>query len=366
MLQMLKTAFEPLADQSEILSFSPTPVLNIQGEKEVRQYGQALWLRKRPNLKRRVLLMGHMDTVYSENSPFQHLTYLDENRLNGPGVADMKGGLVIMLEALTAFESMPIASTLGWDIVINADEEIGSLASSKFFEEIAPNYPVGLIYEPALNAQGDLAKNRRGSGKLTLIATGRTAHAGRSFEQGRNAICYLAEALLEVQALNGLRDGVTINIGKVAGGGALNMVPDKAVAKMDIRISRAEDQQWVEEKLQGIIQYLKRDDYSLMLEGGFGRPVKYVNTPTKRLFRQIQEIEQGFGREIGWADSGGCCDGNNLSQYGLAVIDTLGARGGNIHTPNEYILLDSLVERAVLSTCLLSCLAEGLLEELHQ
>lgn len=365
LLQMLKEAFEPVADDTQVLSFPPTPMVTMQGERKTHQYGQALWIRKRPHLKRRVLLMGHMDTVYSETSPFQQLTYLDEHRLNGPGVADMKGGLIILLEALKAFETLPVASTLGWDVLINADEEIGSTASSAFYEEIANKYSLGLVYEPSLNANGDLAKNRRGNGKLTLIATGKTAHAGRAFDQGRNAICYLAEALLEIKALNDLKKDVTINVGKIAGGDALNMVPDKAVVKMDVRIADPDDEHWVFHQLNEMIDRLKRPDYSLTLEGGFGRPVKRVNESTRRLFQEIQTIEESFGRQINWEDSGGCCDGNNLAKHGLAVIDTLGARGGSIHTPDEYIILDSLVERASLSTVLLSRLAEGLLEELQ-
>lgn len=365
MHQALHTAFMPLADTLETYAFPALSTVSMAGELSAVNTGNALLIRKRPDLSRRILLSGHMDTVYPSSSAFQTLTYISDNHLNGPAVSDMKGGLIIILQALSAFEQTPLATTIGWDVLINADEEIGSPASATLFGEIANHYQAGLVYEPAVNPQGSFAKNRKGSGKLTLIATGKSAHAGRSFYEGRNAICYLAEAIIAIHALNGKREGVTINVGKIAGGDALNSVPDKAVVKLDIRISQTADEHWVREQLGFIIQQLQRKDYSLSLHGDFARPVKIVNNATFRLFERIATIGQQLGLAINWQDSGGCCDGNNLAQYGLPVIDTLGVRGGNIHSHDEYILLDSLVERTLLSTLLLVDLAKGGLEDLH-
>lgn len=364
MHQTLAAAFKPLSDKLETRPFPPLTTVDMEGELSTQVCGDALFIRKRPELKRRVLLTGHMDTVYSSSSSFQSLTYLSENHLNGPGVADMKGGLIVILHALSAFEQTPAAETLGWDILINADEEIGSPASGQLFNEIAGDYQAGLVYEPAMNAEGTFAKNRKGSGKLTLIATGKAAHAGRSFYDGRNAICYLAEAITAIHALNGRREGITINIGKIAGGEALNIVPDKAVAKLDIRISRPDDEYWVREQLDLIFKHLAREGYSLSVHGGFGRPVKEINSKTFHLYERICAIGNQLDLNVNWQDSGGCCDGNNLAHLGLPVIDTLGVRGGYIHSHDEYILLDSLVERAALSTLLLLDLAQGGLEEL--
>ncbi|CEK10494.1 hydrolase [Legionella hackeliae] len=365
MSEALEAAFKPLADDIQHHSLPTLTTINMKGEPITQRCGDILFIRKRPELKRRILLSGHMDTVFAANNPFQHLTYINDNQLNGPGVADMKGGLLVILHALSAFEGMPAAQQLGWDVVINADEEIGSPASSGFFDAIAANYQAALVYEPAMDPEGTLAKNRRGSGKLTLIATGKSAHAGRAFYQGRNAICYLAEAVIDIHALNGLRDGVTINIGKIAGGEALNVVPDKAVAKLDVRISKPEDEQWVRTQLDAIIAKMQRTDYSITVHGSFDRPVKRVCESTQKLFSRIQKLGRLLDLTINWEDSGGCCDGNNLARHGLAVIDTLGVRGGNIHSANEYILLNSLVERSALSSLLLHDLAQGGLEELH-
>ena len=300
-----------------------------------------------------------MDTVYGAHHPFQTLTYINDNRVNGPGVADMKGGLIVMLHALIAFEASPYASNLGWDVLINADEEIGSPASSPIMADIAANYQTALVYEPAMTTDGTLAKNRKGSGKLTLIATGVAAHAGRSFYEGRNAICFLAEAISAIHALNGVREGVTINVGLISGGEALNVVPDKAIAKLDIRISHPNDESWVRQQIETVIHNIKREGYSLTVHGDFSRPVKRVNTATEQLFSRVQRLGLRLGLTIDWQDSGGCCDGNNLAYHGLPVLDTLGVRGGDIHSPKEFILLDSLVERAALSTLLLVELARG-------
>lgn len=364
MHQRLHQAFAPLADEIQTIKCPSIKTINMAGDAILQSYGDALFIRKRPKLKRRILLSGHMDTVYGVNHSFQKLNYIHDNHLNGPGVADMKGGLIVMLHALQAFEAFGGCENIGWDVFINADEEIGSLASGSRLHAVASDYQAALVYEPAMTASGTLAKNRKGSGKITLVATGKAAHAGRAFDEGRNAICYLAEIITLVHALNGKRPGVTINVGKIAGGEALNVVPDKAVAKLDIRISKPDDEAWVRHELDLIVNKMKRADYALAIHGSFDRPVKRVNPSTQRLFERIQRAGHALGLTLDWQDSGGCCDGNNLSAHGLPVIDTLGVRGGNIHSSDEYILIDSLVERVSLSALLLLDLAEGGLEEL--
>ncbi len=364
MHQALKEAFLPLADSTESLSFPPFEALDLSGNTVLQTGGEALFIRKRPELTRRILLCGHMDTVYPAAHPFQTLTLLDNNRLNGPGVADMKGGLVILLHALKAFETSPDAEKIGWDVFINADEEIGSPLSCTWLNTLKQHYEAALVYEPALDASGTLAKNRKGSGKLTVVATGIAAHAGRAFEEGRNAICLLAEVITAMHALNGQREGVTLNVGLIAGGEALNVIPAKAVAKLDLRITQPNDEQWIRQKLDAILERFHRTGYELTLHGDFSRPVKRVTPRLQQLFHRAQRVGEILGLTLDWKDSGGCCDGNNLARAGLPVLDTLGVRGGAIHTTEEYLCIDSLVERAALSTMLLVDIAqtpEGLL-----
>ena len=365
MANELKSLYADLADEIQVIDGSSAQGVNLQGVPYPLICGKHLFIKKRPELKRRILLSGHMDTVYSVDHPFQSLRSLDDNTINGPGVADMKGGLLIMLHALKAFEQLPISKSIGWDVLINSDEEIGSPTSASFMDDIADQYKAALIYEPATTPEGDLTRNRKGSGKLTLVATGRAAHAGRSFYEGRNAICYMANIVTAIHELNGKRDGVTINVGKISGGEALNIVAQTCVIKLDIRISHPSDEQWVRRQLDDIASNVHHQDYTLDIHGSFARPVKQVDIKTERLFARIQSIAKKMGLTINWQDSGGCCDGNNFAAHGIPVIDTLGVRGGHIHSSKEYILLDSLSERTLLSTLLLQELANGGLEELY-
>jgi glutamate carboxypeptidase len=365
MSKELTTLFQPIADEIQIIKSEPVEQMDMHGNLLKISCGDTLYIRKRPDCPRRILLTGHMDTVFSKDSTFQEVKTIDDNRWNGPGVADMKGGLLVILHALSQFEKFESADSIGWDVMINADEEIGSIASSRFMDEIARHYQASLIYEPAMNDRGSLAKNRKGSGKLTIVAKGRTAHAGRDFYNGRNAIVHLAEILADIHQLNFPANGVTINIGKILGGDALNQVPDKAVAKLDIRIAQQDDEAWVRQKIDDIIQKHAKEDYQVTVHGQFARPVKRVNHATENLFNRIVAIGKQIGVSIDWMDSGGCCDGNNIASHGVPVIDTLGVRGGAIHSPNEYILLDSFIERITLSTLLLDDLARGSLEDIQ-
>jgi glutamate carboxypeptidase len=364
MHDILKHAFLPIVDKAETHELPPVSGINLSGKKTNDTLGALLYLRKRPHLKHRVLLTGHMDTVYSENHPLQQVKILEPGILNGPGVADMKGGLIVILHALIAFEKTAFAKNIGWDVVINADEELGSPASAEFFKTIRGQYQAALVYEPASTIDGTFARSRKGSGKFTLVATGKSAHAGRDFDAGRNAITYLAEALLAINQLNQNQNqkNITINIAQINGGEALNIVPDIAVAKLDVRIAHPDDQDFVLAQFESIIKQLRRQDYTLSLHGEFGRPVKQINAASEALFKRLQDIAKPQELNIDWQDTGGCCDGNNLAEDGLAVIDTLGVRGGKIHSKDEFILIDSLIERVKLTTLLLIDLAQNGLE----
>lgn len=361
----LKKLFLPLVDEVETHPLSPVLTINLSGQEAYDNVGALLYLRKRPHLTQRVLLSGHMDTVFGKHHPFQTVTEPASGILKGPGIADMKGGLVVMLHALDLFEQTEMAKKIGWDVVISADEELGSPASRDFFKKIRHLYQAALVYEPALHIDGGFARNRKGSGKFTLVAHGKTAHAGRAFNKGRNAITYLSEILVAIDALNQNDRKVTFNIGEVRGGEALNIVPDTAVAKLDVRTCHPHDEAWVSKQFQTILKQFTRDGYALKLHGHFGRPVKRVNTASQTLFKRLQTLGKIQGLSFDWEDTGGCCDGNNLAEEGLAVIDTLGVRGGNIHSADEFLVVESLVERTTLTTLLLIDLAEGGLEAIH-
>lgn len=359
MREALQEAFSVLGGEMEVLPVAPLQSVNAQGALEETPLAEALRIRKRPDAPVKVFLGGHMDTVFPEDSPFQEPRWLDDNTLNGPGVADLKGGLVVMLTALQALERSPFAEKIGWEILFNPDEEIGSQSSAPLLEESAKRNHVGLIYEPAL-ADGTLAGARKGSGNFAYVVKGRAAHAGREFDKGRNAIALLAELIQQLYALNGEREGVTLNPGKIEGGGPTNIVPDTAILRFNVRMPRPEDQQWLEEQFTRIeTGFADREGFRITRHGAFTRPPKPLSEQNSRLFELLKDCGAKLGHNIAWQATGGCCDGNNMAAAGLPNIDTLGVRGGRIHSHEEFLLADSLVERAQLSALLLMRLADG-------
>lgn len=349
MAEKLLALFEPISDRSELVDLPPTELMDDQGILQSQSAGRVLCCSRRPDAPVRVLLCGHMDTVFAADSPFQRCQFLNDNTVNGPGVADMKGGLLVMLTALAALERSPAKDLIGWDVVINADEEVGSLASAALLERYAQTAHVGLVYEPAL-ADGTLVGARKGSGNFSLAVTGVAAHAGREFERGRNAIAALALAMERLHALNGCREAVTVNLGRIAGGSALNSVAANALCHFNVRSGSFADEVWVNSQLAEILAEISNiDGISAVLQGHFHRPPKPLTPATQQLFSWLQASASSLQIDIKHQATGGCCDGNNLARAGVPTIDTLGVRGANIHTDQEYVLLDSMVERAKLS-----------------
>src|ERR1700733_1988876 len=278
---------------------------------------KALRFTKRPQAKTKILLCIHLDTVYPPSHPFQEVTRIDENTLRGPGVADAKGGLLVMLYALRAFEQSDLAANLGWEIILNPDEEIGSPASANLLTQAAQRNHYGLVFEPAL-PDGSLVGARKGSGNFTVIVHGRAAHAGRDFHLGRSAIVALAQFIIATQTLHADLPQVTINCGKIEGGGAANIVPDLAIGRFNIRVENLHDQHAIEHRLINLIsEFNLRDGIRVELHGSFTSPPKPLDAPLTKLL----ELAQSCGRELGLnlqiRPTGGTCDGNRLAAAGL-------------------------------------------------
>lgn len=365
MADTLSSHFAWLGGQEERLALPPLHQVDDAGEMAEIPLGEALRIRKRPDAPLQILLAGHMDTVFGRDDPFQAPCFPEAagetigSILRGPGAADLKGGLVVMLKALEALEKSPWAEHVGWEVLINPDEEIGSPVSAPLFVEAAGRHRLGLLYEPSL-PDGTLVAARKGSGNFTVQVTGRAAHAGRAFESGRNAVALLAEITAALHAINGRRPGITLNCARVRGGEALNVVPERATLGFNVRMGLTEDQAWLQQEIESVLApFRMRDGFSVALYGGFTRPPKPLTPPLHMLQRLLESCGRMLGIELRWQDTGGCCDGNNLAAAGLPNIDTLGVRGGNIHSDQEYVLLDSLVERAQLSALLLMRLAAG-------
>jgi glutamate carboxypeptidase len=356
---------DTVVEYAKPLSFLKRPAsavqaINKQGDSVPLAFGDNLYAHVRPDAPIQILLTGHMDTVFPVSAPFQKSAWLDASTLNGPGVADMKGGLLVMLTALAAVEASGMASRLGYQIVLNSDEEVSSAGSAALLVESAHKAQLGLVYEPSALPDGTLAGARKGIGSYAIIARGTSAHAGRNPEQGHNAVLAVAAFFVQANTLTVQRDGLTINVARVDGGGPTNVVPDLAVGRFEVRVWTREDRLWIEAQLEILRAEIARaHDVSMELTGSFHRPPKPLDRSSLVLFEAVRACAVDLNMKIDWQSSGGCCDGNNLAAAGLPVVDTLGVRGGAIHSEKEYLLVDSLVERAQLSALLLVRLASG-------
>jgi len=356
MADLLAAAFVPLGGEISFRDPAPVTAIDAAGAARPLGHGRNLHIVKRPDAPVRALLTGHMDTVFAADHPFQACRWTGADTLNGPGTADMKGGIAVMLAALIAFEASPFADRLGWEIVLNSDEEVSSPGSAALLAEAARRCHVGLTYEPAL-ADGTRAGARKGSGNFSGIVTGRAAHAGREPENGRNAILAAADLALRLKALTA--DDLSVNPAKIDGGGPNNIVPDSAVLRWNMRPATLAAQARAEAAITALTaEVAVAHEVTIHVHGSFARPPKPMDANQLRLFELVRDCGAALGLGIGWRDTGGVCDGNNLAATGLAVVDTLGPRGGAIHSSDEFLCVDSLTERAQLSTLILMRLAQ--------
>ena len=306
----------------------------------------------------RALLASHLDTVFPRSDPFCAMSAsADGKTATGPGVADMKGGIVIALTALEALESAGIPCS--WSYFFNSDEERGSYHSAAALAALAPAFDVGLCTEPALPG-GELAVERGGSGQFLIETRGRAAHVGRAFEQGVSAVTALAEALVKVSRAPDPAAGRILSVGPIEGGAAPNAVPDYAKAYGNVRYPSQE----VAEEIRAMLTALATDGDAMpavTVRLSFNRPAKPMTPDVERLAGLARTCAQSLGQTLVFARTGGVCDGNILQQAGLPTIDTLGVRGGGLHSSDEWIELSSLVERCQLLGVLLARIAAGAL-----
>lgn len=354
--EALAETFAPLGGALALIEGSASETVRGDGVVTAQPHGRHLRHIVRPNAPVQVLLTGHMDTVYGRDHPFKATRLEAPGRLNGPGVADMKGGIAILHSALGAFERTPAAERLGWTLLIVADEEVGSPSSRGLLVEAAGKAHWGLTYEPSSLPDGTFAGARWGSGNFSAVITGRAAHAGRDPENGRNALTAAADLALRLEAMIGAE--LRVNPARIDGGGPNNVVPAHAVLSFNTRPRSAAAQTQAEAAIaRAIAEVETTREVAITLHGGFARPPKLLDDTQQRLFHIVERAAGDLGQHFATRETGGVCDGNNLAATGLPVVDTLGARGGLIHSPQEYLLTDSLVERARLSALLLHRLA---------
>ena len=293
-----------------------------------------------------ILLLGHLDTVWSmgtiQRIPFR----IQSGRAYGPGVFDMKSGIVLGLFALAALRSLRIPIAKKVVLLLNADEEIGSPSSRLLTEREAWRSDAVLVLEPAHGLKGALKTARKGTGEFQIRVKGRAAHAGLEPEKGVNAIVELSHHILNVEKLTDTRRGITFNPGMISGGTRANVVPEEASVIVDVRVLRAEDQARVERKLRSLRPYDRRAQ--LEVTGGFNRPPLERSPAVVALFERARRLAKPLGMALRETTVGGGSDGNFTAALGVPTLDGLGAVGDGAHAVHEHIVIDELPRRAAL------------------
>lgn len=304
----------------------------------------------------RVLVAGHMDTVHDPKGPFRELSIAPGGKTaTGPGCVDMKGGLVIAVAALEVLEELGIPAS--WTFLLNGDEETGTYHSEAAIRDQAAGHDFGLALEPALPG-GALAIERVGSGQFMIESWGRAAHAGREFSKGVSAVNKLAECILAVARMPRPEAGIIANIGPLRGGVATNAVPDSAAAWGNVRFPDPVSA----DELGMLLDSLQTESDAMpgvMVRRSFNRPAKPLTPGTQALALRARGVAEDLGMTLPFEKTGGVCDGNIMQDAGLPTIDTLGVRGGGLHTPDEWIDLTSLVERCQMLAILVARLSAG-------
>lgn len=297
----------------------------------------------------RLMLIGHLDTVYPDGTAAARPMRIEGNKILGPGVCDMKGGLLTGLYAMRALQTAGFSDFEDLIFFFDSDEEIGSPTSQEAYKEVAKTVDAALVFEAA-RANGDIVSARKGSGEFKLTVHGKSAHAGVEPHKGANAVLELAHQITAVRKLDGIVPGVTVNPDVIGGGTKSNVIPDDAWVLID---TRATDPAGVEAIQQAFAAWPPQTTVpgtAVSIEGrfGFGPMAK---TPAIAAMAQLAiEAARDLGFEVKDAATGGASDANMIAGLGVPVLDGLGPIGGLDHSPQEYIEADSIVPRIALAT----------------
>ncbi len=297
------------------------------------------------------LIVGHYDTVWPvgtlEERPFE----VDGNIIRGPGVFDMKGGLVQAMLALRAIDALGIELPATPAIFVNADEEIGSRSSSRYIRQLARRAARAFVLEPAMGAEGKVKTERKGIGRFTITVFGKAAHAGLDPEGGASAILELSHVIQRLFALNDPAAGITVNVGTVDGGIQPNVIAPHSTCVVDVRVPTVADGEAITKAIHGIEP--QTDGVRLRIEGAIGRPSMEMTPRNEALWAQARAAGKELGLELENARAGGGSDGNTTSQY-TATLDGLGPVGDGAHAVHEFLYIDRTLERAALLALLLA------------
>lgn len=293
-----------------------------------------------------LLLMGHMDTVFPPDSPFQEFS-VENGLIRGPGVFDMKGGLVVMLYALKALDESGLLEDKSISVLLNSDEEVGSLSSRRHLEQQARLHDYGLVFEGSVN--NNQIRQRKGLGQVRLVVHGRASHAGAAHQDGRSAIRELAYKIIEIENMTDYETGLTVNVGLVSGGEARNMVAPCAEAYVDLRYPQPHQGETARQQFEDIAATFysvpaDSTDVGSEIWVNLHRPPKIPTPASDRLLYRTVAIGALLGEQISVADSGGGTDGSLTQAAGLPTLDSLGLIGSGGHSQREQADLDSFVQ----------------------
>lgn len=296
------------------------------------------------------LVIGHYDTVWPlgtlKEMPFE----VRGSRVHGPGVFDMKGGLVQLVFALRALRELDRRIDVTPVVFLNSDEEIGSRDSTRHIRRLARRADRALVLEPSLGLEGAIKTARKGVGKYTVTITGRAAHAGLDPERGVSAILELSFVIQQLFALNDPSRGVSVNVGTIDGGLQPNVVAPESRAVIDVRVATEADAQRVDEAIHALEP--SAAGVVIEVEGGIGRPPLEPTPRNRALWRMAESLGREIGLELTEGRAGGGSDGNTTSRY-TATLDGLGPVGDGAHAHHEFLDLDRTIERAALLALLL-------------
>ena len=311
----------------------------------------------------RLLLMGHMDTVYPDGTAAARPMRFEGPNIIGPGVCDMKGELLVGMYALRALQLVDFRDFAEIAFFFNSDEEFGSPGSRPLYQPIAREMDVALVLESA-RANGDIVSARKGSGEFMVRVMGKAAHAGVEPEKGANAVVELAHQINALFALNGLMPGVTVNPGVIGGGTATNVVPEEAWVRVDVRSVDPAGAEAITSAIKDLPKPTIAGTY-IEVSGEFSYP-PMARTPAVRFLAELaRDSARACGLDINDVATGGASDANVLASLSIPVLDGLGPVGGLDHSSDEYIEEDSLVPRAAMLAGLMqSILSEEKLNQL--
>lgn len=315
--------------------------------KENEEFGNNIVIKHKEALKPEILLIAHMDTVFPIGTAAERPFTIKDGLAFGPGVADMKASQVTLLYAMKYLYEKHDAALKNVIIILNSDEEIGSPTSRELIEEISKDVKYALVMEPA-RKDGSIVSSRRGGGRYTLHVHGRSAHSGVAPEEGRSAIEELAYKTIKLNHLTDHEQGISVSVGIVEGGDAVNMIPDSATGYVDVRIESDEQSLEIAKQIENICSVPDVPGTTIDLEGGITRPPMELDDKNQKLLEIVKEVGNSFGLKVTDSHTGGGSDASFPSHLGVATIDGVGPIGGKLHNEGEYLEIESLTERCFL------------------